>query len=250
MVLWHYCKCYAVEPIPLLSKPLKRRFDKMSNYKSKRSCNMKQPVIYTFVCFALSVIFVFIYPFIHNSPKARIILARYNRVAQVYLALSAYHDSYDEYPSLDNSNHSWRVMILPFLYRDNEEKQKYCSELYENIRLEESWDSEYNRQFHSVCIDVFCSLAVDANLVKDKNNFYMFRNDNQKDDEPFFIEDITRQSCWMNPNDSIEYDSKSYVAPASCYICSYNGALKFLPGGSTKGINPIYNNSKEGQNND
>lgn len=36
--------------------------------------------------------------------------------------------------------HSWRVLLLPYL-----DEQL----LYENIRLDEPWDSEYNKQFHS-----------------------------------------------------------------------------------------------------
>ena len=38
--------------------------------------------------------------------------------------------------------HSWRVLILPYLG----EKEKA---LYEKIRLDEPWDSEWNRQFHA-----------------------------------------------------------------------------------------------------
>ncbi|MBO5438405.1 MAG: DUF1559 domain-containing protein [Thermoguttaceae bacterium] len=38
--------------------------------------------------------------------------------------------------------HSWRVLILPYLG----EKEKA---LYEQIRLDEPWDSEWNRQFHA-----------------------------------------------------------------------------------------------------
>ena len=36
--------------------------------------------------------------------------------------------------------HSWRVLLLPFI-----EQQK----LYDSIRLDEPWDSEYNKQFHN-----------------------------------------------------------------------------------------------------
>ncbi|MBQ2788174.1 MAG: DUF1559 domain-containing protein [Thermoguttaceae bacterium] len=36
--------------------------------------------------------------------------------------------------------HSWRVFLLPFIEQN---------ELYQQIRLDEPWDSEHNRQFHS-----------------------------------------------------------------------------------------------------
>ncbi|MDR3109456.1 MAG: DUF1559 domain-containing protein [Planctomycetaceae bacterium] len=42
--------------------------------------------------------------------------------------------------------HSWRVLILPFIGQQ---------ELYAKIRLDESWDSEYNKQFHNEVIPDF-----------------------------------------------------------------------------------------------
>ncbi|MDO4630041.1 MAG: DUF1559 domain-containing protein [Planctomycetia bacterium] len=45
--------------------------------------------------------------------------------------------------------HSWRVLILPYV---GDEK---CKELYAKIRLDEPWDSEYNRQFHAEMPEIF-----------------------------------------------------------------------------------------------
>ena len=56
--------------------------------------------------------------------------------------------------------HSWRVLILPFLKRQQNFSSYRAPEhgllffvdphhLYEQIRLDEPWDSEHNRQFHS-----------------------------------------------------------------------------------------------------
>ena len=65
---------------------------------------------------------------------------------QIGLAFHAYHDKHGYFPpayTVDEEGralHSWRVLILPYI----EEKT-----LYEKIRLDEPWDSEYNRQFHS-----------------------------------------------------------------------------------------------------
>jgi hypothetical protein len=64
---------------------------------------------------------------------------------QIVLALHAFHEVHDALPPLytvDDKGkplHSWRVLILPHV-----EQQ----ELYKQIRLDEPWDSEYNRQFH------------------------------------------------------------------------------------------------------
>jgi len=58
------------------------------------------------------------------------------------------HDGkFDKFPpaySVDENGkplHSWRVLILQYLDRDEQQ-------LYDQIRLDEPWDSEYNRQFH------------------------------------------------------------------------------------------------------
>ena len=68
------------------------------------------------------------------------------------LALHNYHDTYGSLPpayTVDENGkplHSWRVLILPYI------EQKA---LYDKIRLDEPWDSEYNRQFHGIQISTF-----------------------------------------------------------------------------------------------
>jgi hypothetical protein len=52
------------------------------------------------------------------------------------------HGSYPPAYTVDENGkplHSWRVLILPFIERQD---------LYEKIRLDEPWDSPYNSQFH------------------------------------------------------------------------------------------------------
>ena len=69
-----------------------------------------------------------------------------NNIKQIGIALHSYHDYFKCLPpayTVDENGkplHSWRVVLLPFL-----EQQ----ELYDKIRLDEPWDSEYNKQFHS-----------------------------------------------------------------------------------------------------
>lgn len=46
----------------------------------------------------------------------------------------------------ENYPHSWRVQILPYLGEKN---------LYEQIRLNEPWDSPWNRQFHDKMPEIF-----------------------------------------------------------------------------------------------
>jgi hypothetical protein len=65
-------------------------------------------------------------------------------LAQFYIK----HGYLPAYTVDDNNKplHSWRVLLLPYI----EEK-----ELYDKIRLDEPWDSEYNSQFHYYTIPIY-----------------------------------------------------------------------------------------------
>jgi len=75
-----------------------------------------------------------------------------NNMKQIMLAFHTYHDNYGCFPpayTVDEDGkpqHSWRVLILPYLEQ---------VQLYEQIRLDEPWDSEHNSQFHSEAPSVF-----------------------------------------------------------------------------------------------
>jgi prepilin-type processing-associated H-X9-DG protein len=68
-----------------------------------------------------------------------------NHIKQIVWAIHTYHETCNALPPLYSVDangkplHSWRVLLLPFLEQ---------TELYEQIRLDEPWDSEYNKQFH------------------------------------------------------------------------------------------------------
>jgi len=68
-----------------------------------------------------------------------------NYEKQMGLAFHCYHDRYGALPPLYTVDeegkplHSWRVLLLPYI-----EQQA----LYEQIRLDEPWDSDHNKQFH------------------------------------------------------------------------------------------------------
>lgn len=68
-----------------------------------------------------------------------------NNEKQIMFALWNYHDTHGSFPpayTVDedgNPLHSWRVLILPYM-----EQQL----LYNQIRLDEPWDSPHNQQFH------------------------------------------------------------------------------------------------------
>ena len=73
-------------------------------------------------------------------------------LARLYAATVEYCEANGSYPPAFtvNSNgerlHSWRVLLLPFLGEEN---------LYSQIRLDEPWDSEWNRQFWTKTPNIF-----------------------------------------------------------------------------------------------
>jgi hypothetical protein len=75
-----------------------------------------------------------------------------HKMKQIVFAFHEYHKEYGHLPpafTVDEDGkllHSWRVLILPYI-----EQQ----ELYEQIRLDEPWDSEHNQQFHSEAPAIF-----------------------------------------------------------------------------------------------
>ena len=69
-----------------------------------------------------------------------------NNIKQMGLAIHNYHDAQRQFPPVMTADangkplHSWRVLLLPYM-------EEY--ELYQQIRLDEPWDSAYNKQFHN-----------------------------------------------------------------------------------------------------
>ena len=82
-------------------------------------------------------------------------------VTNITNALERYCQEHGSYPpayTVDENGkplHSWRVLILPYLPAQQNPFDKELTEtedlkaLYESIRLDEPWDSEYNKQFAS-----------------------------------------------------------------------------------------------------
>jgi hypothetical protein len=78
-----------------------------------------------------------------------------NNMRSIVLAFHDYHDTHNALPPLytvdENGKplHSWRVLILPYI-----EQQQ----LYWQIKFDEPWDSEHNKQFHHLVIPTYaCS---------------------------------------------------------------------------------------------
>ena len=76
-----------------------------------------------------------------------------NYLKQIALAMHNYADVNGSFPpayTVDSDGrplHSWRTLLLPFLEKND---------LYEKIRLDEPWDSEWNKTFHREVLPIFC----------------------------------------------------------------------------------------------
>ena len=102
--------------------------------------------------------------------------------------------------------HSWRVLILPFVGE---------LDLYEKIRLDEPWDSEWNRQFHDQCPKVYQSVfnpsKTDAVVGVVVGDGTMFPPATEKGKTGIGLEKVTdglsntimlvpcKPVCWMDP---------------------------------------------------
>ena len=94
-----------------------------------------------------------------------------NRLHAIALAVINYTYDHDEaFPppfSVDKNGkplHSWRVLILPYLDEEG---------LARRIRLNEPWDSEYNKQFHNQMPPVYYNSAYPGSDKKGETNFCM-----------------------------------------------------------------------------
>ncbi len=92
---------------------------------------------------------------VQSVPTARNVGRRIqcaSNLSQLAQAILRYHSVHGEFPpayTVDphgNRLHSWRTLILPYLYRQD---------VYDKIRLNEPWNSPYNSQFHSVQMRIF-----------------------------------------------------------------------------------------------
>ena len=128
-----------------------------ANWRTGHPSGMKRPslllgkwIVAFYVCYFIYVLFLA--PALSAARESLIHRQCTNNLKKFGLALYNYYDDYKTLPpayTVDENGkplHSWRVLILPYI-----EQQ----ELYEKIRLDEPWDSEHNRQFHSVKMNVF-----------------------------------------------------------------------------------------------
>ncbi|MBR5757953.1 MAG: DUF1559 domain-containing protein [Thermoguttaceae bacterium] len=112
--------------------------------------------------------------------------------------------------------HSWRVLILPYLGEENKA-------LYEQIRLDEPWDSDYNKRFHARAPKFFqCpsnkkreegsttySVILGENALFDasgvgKDLAELRRREGVDTNAQALVVERERPICWMRPDEELE----------------------------------------------
>ena len=180
------------------------------------------------------------------------------KLHQIGIALQNYHETYGSLPpafTVDKNGrslHSWRVLLLPFLEQ---------RDLYEKIRLDEPWDSEYNQQFHSIQIgpnrdDPFqCPSAGlpgrfsrgKSTLTTDLNCYYSvvtgvntpfpgaestgFADMEKETKDIVFVVERLMPVCWMDPNNEIRF---------SLACDGINRKLEGIGSAHPAGVNVVY----------
>lgn len=185
-----------------------------------------------------------------------------NNMRQIVLAFHAYHDQHGCFPptyTVDEKGQplqSWRVLILPYV------EQK---ELYEKIRLDEPWDSEYNRQFHTAVPRIYqCpsanSLRETAPVLAKSGSYYSvidgaeaaFSGSQTKSKlatphETLVLVERRMPVNWMDPSREISFDVaergvnvdamgiSSYHPGGVTHVALGDGSLRVIPETIDKG---------------
>ena len=134
-------------------------------------------------------------------------------IKQIELALYNYHDDYGTLPPAYTTDengkplHSWRVLILPYIEH---------GALYDSIRLDEPWDSEYNKQFHSLMPSIyFCPSSeskprdgftsymgvVGPDTISDGTSTTKFDDVTADLSTVIWLVEVHPSTCWMVPID-------------------------------------------------
>ena len=165
-----------------------------------------------------------------------------NHVKQISLAMLNYHDVYNSLPPAyttdedGNPLHSWRVLLLPFL------EQKM---MYDQIRLDEPWDSEHNQRFHLAMPPTYiCPSADPDDGAKGRTSYQWVVGPNTISDGPgmialndvvvglsntVYLVEVIPTTCWMAPIDVQESELTGSFSQVS-------GVGSLHPGGINIGI--------------
>ncbi len=138
------------------------------------------------------------------------------QMTRITLAMLIYEREHGTLPpawSVDpdgNPLHSWRVLLLPYLGHQA---------LYDNIRLDEAWDSEYNRQFHDDAVAFYrCpsdpvaepgqttySVVVGSEMPFQGGQGKALADFGPHSDDMILLVERKEPVCWMDPSQEVPW---------------------------------------------
>ncbi len=172
-----------------------------------------------------------------------------NNLRQIALALLIYQQEHGALPhawTVDGDGvplHSWRVLLLPYLGHEP---------LFAEIRLNEPWDSEHNRQFHNQMPSVYaCPSAVlepagtaYSVVVGERTAFQpgVGRSLDEFGMDLILVAERSTAVCWMDPaselteastrkvlpSQSVEEDGIGCEHPAIVLVAARDGSTQFI----------------------
>ena len=176
-----------------------------------------------------------------------------NNLEKVALAVQIYGDFNEVLPpafTVDAEGrplHSWRVLILPYLGEE-------AAALYEQIRLDEPWDSDWNARFHSRAPDVFVcpslGVATEADgapvaettysvVVGDETAFPGAGKERKWEDfadglsKTLCVVERKTPVCWMEPTSELTLETLAAEVgsghKAGFNAAFFDGCVRFLP---------------------
>ena len=169
-----------------------------------------------------------------RSSAMRMQCAHYEQ--QIGIALHVYHEVNGAFPPLytvdDDGKplHSWRVLILPYIEHDH---------LYRQIRLDEPWDSDYNRQFHGRTPPVFwhpgnrdrgCRYSAIAGgafvpATEAGSVLGLRLKDLANASETLALVEVEKTFCWMDPTADVTLDDFVQNGMDDCHRGGGNGVF-------------------------
>jgi prepilin-type processing-associated H-X9-DG protein len=168
----------------------------------------------------IGILIALLLPAVQAAREAARRMQCINNINNIGLALHNYHDEYGVLPPVMTADengkplHSWRVLMLPSL--------EY-GRLYDQIRLDEPWDSDYNKQFHDKMPPFYsCPSAEPGAREKGLTNYSVVVGEKCWSDQPNVgrpfgamtdgtsntISIVERKTpvCWMDPTQEITFE--------------------------------------------
>jgi len=170
--------------------------------------------------FIIGILIALLLPAVQAAREAARRMQCINHEKMIGLALHNYLDQYNCFPPVMTAGedgkplHSWRVLMLPYIEQQG---------LYDQIRLDEPWDSEYNRQFHNQMPSIYaCPSAKSGNrengltsysVVVGMESYPLELNVGRplkeiRDGTSNTIAIVERKTpvCWMDPTQEITFE--------------------------------------------